>query len=300
MKRAVGCLHMKQVLKLPVRLLLMLAGFIFMMNLPILMFGTKILNFNFEPFWKYAVIDAKFLLHFWDSTNFEQLGPLHLGESYRYSMSLLIICLLVVVIVGLVLAFLVMIAPRKLKNTIKKGINWVEGIPDLFVIFLFMFFVITLYQSTGLKFLQLYGVFGNRPFFVPTVTISFLPTLLFTQFLIKILEEEESKIYVLFGKAKGVGRIKLLFIHLVPNILPLMILQLRTSIWIILSNIYLIEFIFNIPGFTKTFGFFLFMGGGNIAALSLCLLLFTLPLLIIEALGYMVTKRISGKEKFTI
>lgn len=291
---------MKQVLKLPVRIVLMLAGFIFMMNLPFLTFGTKIFNFNFEPFWKYAVTDAKLLLKLWDSTNFEQLNQFPLADSYRYSMSLLIICLLVVVFVGLILAFLVMIAPRKIRNIIKKGINLIEGIPDLFVIFLFMFFVITLYQNTGLKFLQLYGVFGNRPYFVPTITISFLPTLLFTQFLIKVLEEEESKIYVLFGKAKGVGRMKLLFIHLVPNILPLMIFQLRTSIWIILSNIYLIEFIFNIPGFTKTFGFFLFMGGGNIAALSLCLLLFTLPLLMIEALGFFVSRRFSGKEKFTI
>lgn len=290
---------MKQVLKLPVRLVLMIMGFVIMMNLYILFFGKKLLNLNLESFWNSLLTDVQFLLHFKESTNLGIFQGLNLVDGYRYSMSILILCLLVVIIAGLLLAFCVMMAPRKIRNSIKKLINIFEGIPDLLVIFLFMFFVITLYQKTGLKFLQLYGVFGNRPYFVPTVTISFLPTLLFVQFLIKILEEEENKIYVLFGKAKGVGRIKLLFGYLVPNTLPLVILQLRTSIWIILSNIYLIEFMFNIPGFTKVFEFLLFRGG-NIAALALCLLLFTLPLLLFEALGYFVSKRIAGKEKFTI
>lgn len=290
---------MKQIVKLPVRLVLMLAGFILMMNLPILTFGTKIVNFNFQFFWEALLKDFQYLLHIGDSNNFDVLQQLNLVEGYRYSMTVLTLCLLVVIFAGLLAAFCVLIAPRKIRNVIKKGFNLIEGIPDLLVIFLFMFFVITLYQKTGLKFLQLYGVFGHRPYFVPTFTISFLPTLLFVQFLTKVLEEEESKIYVLFGRAKGVGRIKLLFFHLVPNILPLMVFQLRTSIWIILSNIYLIEYMFNIPGFTKAFDFLLFRGG-NIAALVLCLLLFTLPLLLIEALGFVVSKKIAGKEKFTI
>ncbi|WP_066304511.1 ABC transporter permease subunit [Bacillus sp. FJAT-29814] len=290
---------MKHVLKLPVRIALMLVGFILILNLPILTFGTKLFNFNSKFFWTEVNKDIQFFVHFADSANFDILSQLPLFESYRYSMSLLAVCLMVVIFAGLLLAFLVIISPRKIRNRIKKGINLIEGIPDLFVIFLFMFFVITLYQKTGLKFLQLYGVFGNRPYFVPIVTISFLPTLLFVQFLIKVLEEEESKIYVLFGKAKGIGRMGLLFVHLLPNILPQMILQLRTSIWIILSNIYLIEFIFNIPGFTKTFELFLFRGG-NIAATALCLLLFTLPLLIMEALGFAVSRKIARKERFTL
>jgi peptide/nickel transport system permease protein len=85
---------------------------------------------------------------------------------------------------------------------------------------------------------------------------------------------------------------------MIRNIFPLFIIQLRTSIWIILTNPYLLEFMFNINGFTKTFP--IAMGMGEFLLLVICLLLFTLPLLLIEALSLLVLTFFKGKNSVSL
>ncbi len=156
-----------------------------------------------------------------------------------------------------------------------------------------------LYKETGIKFLQLYGVFGAKPYFVPIMTVSFLPLFLLIQFLIKVMTDEQSQQYVLYAKAKGIGRLRTLLIHIMRNIFPLSVLQLRTIVWVLLSNIYLVEYLFNINGFTQQFLKIISMGG-DFASLVVCLLMFSIPLLVIEAVGWTISKLIRGKEHVTI
>src|SRR5574342_197111 len=48
--------------------------------------------------------------------------------------------------IGILGAIMVQIAPKKLGNLFKKVIGFFESVPDLLIICLFMFFVITLYK----------------------------------------------------------------------------------------------------------------------------------------------------------
>jgi peptide/nickel transport system permease protein len=289
---------MKKYLELPLRIFLMISGIFFVFALPTLIGIGETLTINFKPFWEFIEINIQKLIHYKDSQAMVLFQQMHMSESYRYSMIIVFASLLVVIIIGILGAIMVQIAPEKLGNLFKKVIGFFESVPDLLIICLFMFFVITLYKSTGMKFLQLYGIFGHKPYFVPIVTISFLPTLFFMQFLIKSLEEEESKDYVLYLKAKGIRQIRILVVHMIRNIFPLLIIQLRTSIWIILSSLYLLEFMFNINGFTKTFP--IGMGMGEFVLLIICLLLFALPLLIIEGLSLLVLTFFKGKESVSL
>lgn len=289
---------MKKYLDLPLRIFLMISGIFFVFALPTLIGIGETLTINFKPFWEFIEINIQKLIHYKDSQAMVLFEQMHMSESYRYSMIIVFASLLVVIIIGILGAIMVQIAPKKLGNLFKKVIGFFESVPDLLIICLFMFFVITLYKSTGMKFLQLYGIFGHKPYFVPIVTISFLPTLFFMQFLIKSLEEEESKDYVLYLKAKGIRQIRILVVHMIRNIFPLLIIQLRTSIWIILSSLYLLEFMFNINGFTKTFP--IGMGMGEFVLLIICLLLFALPLLIIEGLSLLVLTFFKGKESVSL
>ncbi|MEO2075276.1 MAG: ABC transporter permease subunit [Bacillus sp. (in: firmicutes)] len=289
---------MKKYLDLPLRIFLMISGIFFVFALPTLIGIGETLTINFKPFWEFIEINIQKLIHYKDSQAMVLFEQMHMSESYRYSMIIVFASLLVVIIIGILGAIMVQIAPKKLGNLFKKVIGFFESVPDLLIICLFMFFVITLYKSTGMKFLQLYGIFGHKPYFVPIVTISFLPTLFFMQFLIKSLEEEESKDYVFYLKAKGIRQIRILVVHMIRNIFPLLIIQLRTSIWIILSSLYLLEFMFNINGFTKTFP--IGMGMGEFVLLIICLLLFALPLLIIEGLSLLVLTFFKGKESVSL
>lgn len=285
---------MNKLLELPLRIFLMISGIIFVFALPSLIGIRKSLIFTFNPFWEYVETTFLKLTQIKNPYIITLLDQMNIVESYRYSMTIVISSLLVVISIGMISAILVQKTPKKIRNILKKVINFFEAVPDLLIIFLFQFFIITLYQTTGLKFLQLYGIFGQKPYFVPIITISCLPVLFLMQFLIKVLEEEELKDYVLYLKAKGLSQFRILVVHMIRNIFPLFIIQLRTSIWIILSNIYLLEYMFNIQGFTKTFQ--TATESGEFLVLIICLLLFTLPLLIMEAVSYIVLKFFKGKE----
>ncbi|MBU8918384.1 ABC transporter permease subunit [Bacillus sp. FJAT-29953] len=290
---------MKRWLELPFRLLLMVAGFIFVFNLPALLGIGETLTFNLEPFWNSVKGNLQELTRIDDTSYISLFDEQNFTESYRYTMTIFCYSLLTVMGTGMLAAMLVQLMPKKISRVLKQGINFFEGVPDLMVIFLIQFFVIVLYRETGLKFLQLYGVFGAKPYVVPVVTVSFLPAMLLSQFLIKVLEEEVVKDYIQYSRAKGLSPLIILIIHMLRNIFPLFIMQLRTSIWIILSNIFLIEFMFNLPGFTKVLQLVTLRGGGFLG-LVICLLLFILPLLVMEFLSLIAIKTVNRKESASI
>ncbi len=276
----------------------MISGIIFVFAVPSLIGLGESLTFNVITFWTYVKMSFLKLTELTDGQFIIFLQQLNWMDSYRYTMFILFISLLLVICISLAGVILVQTVPKKIAKSLKRIIDFFEGVPDLLVIFSFHFFVITLYQSTGLKFLQLYGNFGHKPYVIPIVTISFLPAFFLLQFFMKVLEEEEAKDYVQYSLAKGLSRFRILMVHKIRNLVPLLIIQLRTSLWIILSNIFLLEYMFNIPGFTKTFQ--TAMGNGEFLALLICLFLFTLPLLIMEAVSHLVIKFYKGKESSSL
>ncbi|MEH7505157.1 ABC transporter permease subunit [Neobacillus drentensis] len=291
---------MKRLFRGIIRIVLIIAGFLFIFNLPSLLgIGKDHVVINFKTFWMYVKSDFQFLLHFNGERYLEFFKKLEIGESYQYTMMILLASLIFIIFLAMVVAILIVLSPQKVKNRLKSGINFFEAVPDLLVIFLFQIFVITLYKTTGLKFLQLYGLFGHKPYFVPIMTVSFLPFFLLLQFLIKVIDEEQIQQYVLYAKAKGIGRLRTLLVHIMRNIFPLLIMQLRTIVWVLLSNIYLVEFLFNINGFTQQFLKIIFMGG-DFASLVVCLLMLSIPLLIMEVAGWLISKLIIGREAISI
>ncbi|WP_312470157.1 ABC transporter permease subunit [Neobacillus sp.] len=287
---------MKWLLRAIIRLALILTGFLFIFNLPLLLgIGKDSVEVNFNMFWENVKADFQYLLQIKDAMYLSFFKELDISGSYKYTMTILLGSLAVIILVAMVMAILILIAPKKVSNRLKSGVNLFEAVPDLLIIFLFQFFVITLYKTTGLKFLRLYGLFGVKPYFVPIVTVSFLPLFLLLQFLIRVIIEEQNQPYVLYVKAKGMGRLRTLLVHIIRNIFPLLVLQLRTIIWVLLSNIYLVEFMFNINGFTQQFEKVIFHGG-DFASLIACLLMLSIPLLMIEAVGWLISKQIKGKE----
>ncbi|MFF2450075.1 ABC transporter permease subunit [Neobacillus sp. NPDC058068] len=291
---------MKRLLRLLIRIILIVFGFLFIFTLPLVYASANdSVLFDFTNYWDGLTLNFQSLTQMNDSSYLALFNKLDIATSYQYTMTILFGSLAVIIFLAIVISILIMLTPEKVSNRLKTGINFFEAVPDLLVIFLFMFFVITLYKTTGLKFLQLYGVFGNKPYFVPIMTVSFLPLFLLLQFLVKVINEEQNQQYVLYAKAKGIGRLRILLVHIMRNIFPLLLLQLRTIVWVLLSNIYLVEFLLNINGFTQQFQKILIMGG-DFASLVACLLMLSIPLLAMEALAWIISKFIKGKEAVSI
>lgn len=233
------------------------------------------------------------IIHFTQSSILQVWLETGIVDRYLYTLKVLGISVLLVTIIGLFISAVVTFTIGKTKNVLKNIINFSEAIPDLLIIFVFQIFVIILYKNTGIKFLQLYG-FNGDPYFIPIVVVSFLPSLFLAQFFIKMFEEELGKDYVMLAKAKGLSFFRIFTVHLFRNVMPLYLVQLRSIIWIILSNIVLIEFIFKINGFTHDIRAFFNV---DAAMMLFNFILFAIPIALIDLIVKFVSFLSRGKEE---
>ncbi|WP_223587891.1 hypothetical protein [Neobacillus bataviensis] len=123
---------MKRFLRIIIRLVLIIGGFLFIFNLPSLLgIGRNHVVFNFETFWGFMKSDFQSLLQIKDAAYLSFFKQLDIAESYQYSMTILFFSLIFIIFMGLVFAVLIMLAPEKLRNILKSGINFFEAVPDL-------------------------------------------------------------------------------------------------------------------------------------------------------------------------
>lgn len=236
------------------------------------------------------------IIHFTQSSIVEVWLETGIVDRYLYTLKVLGISILLVTMVGLIISAVVIFTNGKTRNVLKNIINFSEAIPDLLIIFVLQIFVIILYKNTGIKFLQLYG-FSGDPYFIPIVVVSFLPSLFLAQFFIKVFEEELGKDYVILAKAKGLSFFRIFTVHLFRNVIPLYLVQLRSIIWILLSNIVLIEFIFKIQGFTHDIRTFFNV---DAAMMLFNFILFAIPIALIDLIVKLVSFLSRGKEEPSI
>ncbi|WP_108670724.1 ABC transporter permease subunit [Peribacillus acanthi] len=201
-------------------------------------------------------------------------------EGLSYTMTLLVISLFVTSVVGVILAIVIHSLPAKWSTYINRVLNLFEGVPDLLIIFVLQVLVIALYKSTGIKFLKLYGI-GQTPYFVPIFIISVLPGIFMTKFFVKVIGEELKKDYILVAKAKGLGMGRLLFTHVIRNTVPFYLLQVRFIIWMMLSQIVLVESLFSLHGFSDMVFYSLFKSEYS-PLIFISILTYIGPLLVIE------------------
>ncbi|WP_423408147.1 ABC transporter permease subunit [Heyndrickxia sp. MSNUG] len=215
-----------------------------------------------------------------------------IADRYVYTLDILGLSLLAMIIGGVILTGIFIMTPKKIQSRVKDFINFSEAVPDLLIIFVLQYVVLYLYKETGIKLFRLYGL-SERSYLMPVVAVSLLPSFFMAQFLIKQIEEEWEKDYVIFAKSKGLPNLTIYFKHILRNIFPLAVIQLRTLIWVLLSNLVLIEYIFAMQGFTKDLNTIYTMDAPEV--IIFCLLV-AAPILFIDLLARMTTSFYQGKN----
>jgi peptide/nickel transport system permease protein len=285
---------MKTLLHYLIRFTCILTGFALFLSIPRLFDITTgkidVSGHHFKE--KFADTFSQFFQNY----HFEMWLKPDVMERYFYTMEVLLFSLGLITVQGLILAAFTLIGPYKFKKFFKSLLDMVEAIPDLLVIFLFQIVVIYIYKSTGIKLFQLYG-FTGTPYFIPIVVISFLPSLFLAQFWANVFEEEEQKDYVVFAKAKGMGHNRVYLAHMLRNTLPLYMVQLRSVVWLVLSNIVLIEFMFKIKGFSNDLGDILFQPASQVL---FNFFLFAIPIILVELLIRYIAYKTRGKQEVTL
>ncbi|TKH19748.1 ABC transporter permease subunit [Bacillus wiedmannii] len=164
-----------------------------------------------------------------------------------------------------------------LKQRIWNGVFLtLESIPDILLILVSQLLVVILFQKTGFMPVKLAGLGEERIRLLPIICLTIPTTLLFNKLLLLRFKEELEKDYSLFAKSKGLSLQHILTHHISRNVLLTTIYYAKTNILFMLSNLYIIEWIFN------TYGMFVFVKeNSKLEIFTVSLVILYVPLFIL-------------------
>ncbi|HFJ9452866.1 MULTISPECIES: ABC transporter permease subunit [Bacillus cereus group] len=173
---------------------------------------------------------------------------------YKNTAIIFICSFIVSLIISFIIVFFMLQCESRVKEKIKSVFLFIESIPDILVILSLQIFVVWVFKITGTLVVNIAAVADKPIFLLPIISLSIPTTIMFIKLLLLKFEGELEKDYVLFAKAKGLNKFHILKIHVLRNVVLSVLYFSKTNIWFMLSNLYIIEWIYNAIGifiFTK-------------------------------------------------
>lgn len=171
-----------------------------------------------------------------------------ISDYITYSLQLLMLAFAVAVIAALGATVLTLLLSEKNRERVKLALYFLESIPDLLIIMLAQWGVILIYQQTDVLISKIAVVGGDRIYWLPVLCLAILPTIQLYRLCILTFQEEERQMYVELAQSLGFSKIFIIFIHMFRNAIISVFFQSKKTIWFMLSNLFVLELMFNIPG----------------------------------------------------
>lgn len=171
-----------------------------------------------------------------------------LSGPYLYSMPILFLALGLAGIVAFLLALLALVANGTVKRLFLQVAKFLQSFPDFAFVFLVQLVVLAIFDWTGILLLSFYSLGDEQIYLAPILCLAILPTLLFFKLFILLFEEELECPYVELARSKGLGRFEVLWKHCTPNVLRSTFYQSKSIVWLTLSSLLIVEYLFGING----------------------------------------------------
>ncbi len=242
------------------------------------------LGLSFEPFYQRLKTISAQLMEFTPKSFLDYSGNPKVIDATINSYKVLGISIATIIILGSIIAFLVILSPPRLRRMLHRFLDYFEGLPDLMFIFIINMLNIYLLKEFHYKIFPMYGFGSAQPVAFPVIVISFLPAVLFGLFLIKSLEDEEEKHYVQFGMAKGLSKVYLYSIYMTRNILPVFTIKFRMILYMLLSNLILVEHMYHYNTTLTNLIVYEMFRGEHVLTLIYSIVIFISPAIILEHL----------------
>ena len=222
-------------------------------NLPKLFFTESGIGFQVTIYLKSCVDTIKQFSSLNEIVLFTQtmrFGPLTevVANSFRYSITLIIIALLIIIVLTSIFTIIYVTSSVKVKRVISRIINIFKSIPDLLLIASLQIFSIFVYQKTNVLLFSIVSFGDEIPYFIPSVALSFVPTLFLLSVIITLTEEEFNKQYVEVVRAKGFSNNYIFQKHIIRNLLPSLSGYIKNFYALVISNLFIVELFFGIKG----------------------------------------------------
>ncbi|MFG6495717.1 ABC transporter permease subunit [Fictibacillus sp. UD] len=215
------------------RLRSIILGILIISVLPALLFGVN--THLQERVWEYYISGTKYLI-FPD-----------IIDKYQYSMTIFFSALLIGLVFALVLTFIATLLPRFLQRAIVGFLTLLESLPDLFIVVALQVSIVYIYKKTGIV-IYFYNDFSNPIYLMPILVLSILPAIQLFKITFLLMQEEQHKLYVTVARAMGLGRLYITLKHVFINIITSLFQYSKTIFVFMLSNLFIVEFVFNLNG----------------------------------------------------
>jgi peptide/nickel transport system permease protein len=280
-----------------VKLFMTAVGIILISALPSLFFDfdARQITFNLINYFDTLKIILSSIFHLDEITYQAEQKTLpfipNVFDWYFYSLILLFASFLLAVIISVLLTFTLYMFSRRIQKFVKGLILILESLPDVFVIFTAMLFIVWVYKQTNILLLDPIATFGNHVYLFPILTLTILPTILFMKMIIVFIDEELELTYVDLAKAKGLTAGAILFKHIFRNAMISIFHHSQYIFWLMLSNLMVLEYILNIFGFTQ----FLY-NHSNPEILAVTLLMIFVPFYLFFVVGKLMIRKVTAQE----
>ncbi|WP_081447364.1 ABC transporter permease subunit [Bacillus coahuilensis] len=126
----------------------------------------------------------------------------------------------------------------------------------------------------------------NRAYFIPILCLAILPMVQFYRLNMLNFEREETLNYVELARSLGFGKWYVQTMHIFRNAVLSVFFQSKKILWFMLSNLFILELLFNINGVTSLL--VSYMSPSSFAMALLCLFV---PVFIVYSLLELIVER---------
>ncbi|AZU61262.1 ABC transporter permease subunit [Neobacillus mesonae] len=188
------------------------------------------------------------------------LGTYQLGDQVRLisedikgnfmiSLFILLIGVLAAVIIGLL--FGVFLSRFIITRFFNMLLNILATIPDFILIVFSLVLAIKIYEVTGVRIISLRPDAGALNLWYPIVLTGIAPTLYMFKLLAVQYYQTSGEDYIRTAVSKGMRVNYINFQHVYKNIEPFIIAELTKVVSLAIGNLFIIEYLLNVPGITK-------------------------------------------------
>lgn len=248
------------------------------------------LGFSFDGFYKQFNNVLNQLMDFRPESFIKYAANPTVLDGFLHSYTILGISLAIIIIVGSMISIIVMLSPVNLRRKLHQFLDFFEGLPDLVFIFAINMLNIILLKEYNFKIFSMYGLGSTQPIAFPVIVISFLPAILFGLFLLKSMEDEEQEHYIQMGIAKGLRKSYVYLVHMTRNILPVFIIKFRIILYMLLSNLVLVEHMYYYETAHTNQIMMQMFRGEHVLLLIYSIVMFVLPVILLEYLIKFIVK----------
>ena len=280
---------MKGIFKWMIQFVVALISILLISGAPQLITGFQKGELLWKEYIETLQFHVKSLWHFRDLTVDYYIGGLSCGleivfpqlcRNTRDNSEILLLALAAAILVALIGTFITMLFSDKIRSRVKLVFYFLESFPDILIILLAQLSIVIIFQKTGVLVSKIAVLGDAKIYWLPVLCLMILPMIQLYRLSMLTFEAEERQMYVELAKSLGFSKVFILFLHILRNAIISVFFQSKKTMWFMLSNLFILELMFNIPGIM----YYMFQNMSGILFL-VTVLSFFLPVFLLYSLG---------------